>query len=70
MLVHVCQHERDVTGEEIIHFVAEAGLAQQLGAAHQVADGHVEVGVPTGPVGDACEGVGDQNILRRKHEKY
>ena len=30
LFVHVCQHERDVTGEEIVHFVAKAGLAQQL----------------------------------------
>ena len=63
LLVHVGKHEGYVGGEEVVHLVAERGLAQQLGAPHQVTDGHVEVGVPTRPVGDPCEGVSHQNIL-------
>lgn len=50
LFVHVGQHEGDVGGEQVIHLVAEGGLAQQLGAAHQVADCHVEVRVARGPV--------------------
>ena len=64
MFVHVGQHERDVGGEKVVHLVAEGGLAQQLGPSHQVADGHVEVGVAAGPVGDAGERVGDEDLLR------
>ena len=63
LLVHVGEHEGDVGGEEVVHLVAERGLARQLGAPHQVSDGHVEVGVPTRPVGDPSEGVSHQNIL-------
>ena len=45
LFVHVCEHEGDVGGEEVIHFVPQGGLAQKLGPPHQVPDGHVEVGV-------------------------
>ena len=63
MLVHVCEHERDVAGEEVVHLVPETGLTQQLRAAHQVANGHVEVCVPARPVGDLVEGVRHQDLL-------
>ncbi len=33
LLVHVCEHEADVAGEEVVHLVAEARLAKELGAA-------------------------------------
>ena len=64
LLVHICQHETDVGSEQVIHFVAQGRLAEQLGAPHQVPDGHVEVGVATGPVGDPCEGMSYQNVLQ------
>ena len=70
LLVDGFHHRERVAGQHVVHLVPQRRLTQQLRATHQVADGHVEVGVPAGPVGDACEGVGDQNILRRKHEKY
>ena len=57
LLVHICQHETDVGSEQVIHFVAQGRLAEELGAPDQVADGHVEVCVATGPVGDPCEGM-------------
>ena len=62
--VDVCEHEADVAGEEVVHLVAEAGLAQQLGAPDEVADGHVEVGVAAGPVGDP------RKRMRHKHLLY
>ena len=34
------------------------GFTQQFTATHKVANGHVEVGVATAPVGNLCEGVG------------
>ena len=64
LLVHVGEHEADVGGEKVVHLVAEAGLAEKLGAADEVADGHVEVSVAAGPVGDPCEGVGHQHLLQ------
>ena len=63
LLVHVGEHEADVGGEQVVHLVAQGGLAEQLGAPHQVPDGHVEVGVAAGPVGDPGEGVGHQHVL-------
>ena len=63
LLVHVGEHERDIAGEEVVHLVAERGLAEQLGAPHQIADRHVEVRVAGGPVGNARERVRHQNIL-------
>ncbi len=65
LLVHVGEHERDVAGEEVVHLVAERRLAQQLGAAHQIADRHVEVRVARGPVRDACERLRHQHVLRQ-----
>ena len=37
MPVHVVQHQRDVGGQQVVHLVAQRGLAQQFGAPHQVA---------------------------------
>ena len=64
LLVHVGQHETDVGGQEVVHLIAQRGLTQQLGASDQIADGHMEVSVATGPVGDPGEGVGHQHILK------
>ena len=38
-------------------------LAEQLAAAHQVSDRHVEVSDSAAPVGDLCELVHRQNVL-------
>ena len=37
------EHERDVRGQQVVHLVAQAGLAQQSTTPYQTADGHVEV---------------------------
>ena len=37
LLVHVGEHEADVGGQQVVHLVAQRGLAQQLGPTHQVA---------------------------------
>ena len=37
---------------------------QQLGAAHQVAYGHVEVVVAAGPIVNPGDWVGHQNVLK------
>ena len=63
LLVHVGQHERNVGREQIVHLVAEGGFAEQLRAAHQIADRHVEVGVTGGPVRDARERMRYQDVL-------
>ncbi len=36
LLVHIGEHEGDVGGEEVVHLVAQARLAQQLRATHQI----------------------------------
>lgn len=41
----------------------QGGLTKQLASSHQVANGYVEIGVATAPVGDLGEGVSDENIL-------
>lgn len=41
----------------------QGGLAEELASSHQVANGYMEVGVATAPVGDLGEGVSDENIL-------
>ena len=56
----------DVGGEQIVHLVAQRGLAEELGAPDEVADGHVEVSVATGPVGDPGEGMSDQDVLEKQ----
>lgn len=63
LLAHVGEHQGDVRREQVVHLVAEQGVAEQLGAAHQIADGHVEVRVARRPVGDARERVRDENVL-------
>ena len=65
LFVHICQHKTDVGGQQVIHLVPQRGLAEQLGAPDQVADGHVEVGVATGPVGDPGEGMSYQDVLEK-----
>ena len=65
MFVHICQHQTDVGGQQVIHLVPQRGLAEQLGAPDQVADGHVEVGVATGPVRNPGEWMSDQNLLEK-----
>ena len=67
MFVHICQHQTDVRGQQVIHLVSQRRLAQELGAPDQVPDGHVEVSVAAGPVGDPGEGMSDQDVLE-KHE--
>ena len=64
LFVDVLHHAVDVGGQQVVHLVAQRGLAEQLGALDKVAYGHVEVGVATGPVGNLAEGKRDQNILR------
>ena len=64
LFVDVLHHAVDVGGQQVVHLVAQRGLAQQLGALDKVAYGHVEVGVATGPVGNLAEGKRHENILR------
>lgn len=64
LLVHVRKHEGNVGGQQVVHLVAEGRFAQQLGAAHQVADRHVEVRVARRPVGNAREWMSHQNLLQ------
>ena len=68
MPVHIGQHEGDVAGQKVVHFVSQGGLTQKLGSSDQVTDGHMEVGVARGPVGDAREGMGHQNVLEKKRD--
>ena len=63
LLVDGLHHGEGVGGQHVVHLVAEGGLAEQLGPAHQVAYRHVEVGVAAGPVGDLVEGVRRQDLL-------
>ena len=65
LFVDVLHHAVDVGGQQVVHLVAQGRLAQQLGALDQVADGHVEVSVATGPVGNLAEGKRHENILRK-----
>ena len=67
LLIHVGEHEWDVTREQVVHLVAEGGFAQQLGASHQISDCHMEVRVTGGPVRNAREWVRHQNILKRNN---
>ena len=66
MFVHICQHQTDVGGQQVIHLISQGCLAKQLGASDQVTDGHVEVSVATGPVGDPGEGMSDQDVLEKQ----
>ena len=63
LLVDGFHHRERVAGQHVVHLVPQRRLTQQLRATHQVADGHVEVGVPARPVGDLVEGVGHQDLL-------
>lgn len=45
------------------------GLTQQFASSDQVADGDVEVGVPTAPVGDLGEGMGGQDVLHKHTQR-
>ena len=63
LLVDRLHHGECVAGQHVVHFVTQRRLAEQLGATHQVADGHVEVRVPARPVGDLVEGVRHQDLL-------
>jgi len=69
LFVECGEHETDVWCQQVVHLVAQRGLAEQLAAAHEVADGHVEVGVATAPVGDLGEGVGHQDVLHGRAEQ-
>lgn len=64
LFVDVLHHAVDVGGQQVVHLVAQRGLAQQLGAFDKVAYGHVEVSVTTRPVGNLAEGKSHENILR------
>ena len=46
------------------------GLTQQFASSDQVADGDVEVGVPTAPVGDLGEGMGGQDVLNKHTHRW
>ena len=63
LFVHVSEHEADVRGEEVVHFIPETGLAEQFTSSNQVTNCHVEICVPTWPVGDTGKRMCDQNIL-------
>lgn len=43
----------------------QRGLTQQFASSDQVADGDVEVGVPTAPVGDLGKGVSGEDVLHK-----
>ena len=63
LLVDGFHHRERVAGQHVVHLVPQRRLTQQLRAAYQVADGHVEVRVPARPVGDLVEGVRHQDLL-------
>ena len=65
LFVDVLHHAVDVGGQQVVHLVAQRGLAEQLGALDKVAYGHVEVSVATGPVGDPGEWMSYQNVLQK-----
>ena len=65
LLVDGFHHRERVAGQHVVHLVPQRRLTQQLRATHQVADGHVEVGVPARPVGDPRERVSHQNVLKQ-----
>lgn len=69
LLVQIGQHQRYVRGQQVVHFVPERRLAEQLRAAHQVADGHVEVGVSGRPVRYSGKGVGHQKLLEIRPDR-
>ena len=69
LAIHVSQHHRDVRSEEIVHLVAEAGLAEKAAASHQTANSDVEVVGPAAPVGDLGEGMSGENFLHTENEK-
>lgn len=62
--VHVCQYHGDVGGEQVVHLVSEARLAEQPAASNQTTDGDVEVVWSAAPVGDLREWVGCENFLK------
>ena len=63
------KHERDVRGQQVVHLVSQAGLAQQSTTPYQTADGHVEVVVTTTPVGDLCKWVYIQDFLGERKQR-
>ena len=65
-LSFVGEHERDVRGQQVVHLVAQADLAQQSTIPYQTADGHVEVVGTTTPVGDLCKWVYIQDFLEER----
>lgn len=65
LLVHVCQHQRDVRCQQVIHFISQAGFTQELRAPNEIADGHVEVGVAGRPIRYAGKGMGYENFLNK-----
>ena len=60
------EHERDVRGQQVVHLVAQAGLAQQSTTPYQTADGHVGT---TTPVGDLCKWVYIQDSLEERKQR-
>ena len=65
VVVDVGKHEADVGGEEVVHLLAEAGLADQPWAAQGVtADEHGEEARGRRPVGDPREGMCHQDLLQ------
>ena len=69
LLVHVGQHQRNVGGQEVVHFVAQRRLTQQFGASNQVTNGHVEIGVTRWPIWNSGKWMGHQDFLKRSKEK-
>lgn len=63
LFIHVSKHKGDVGCQKIVHFVAKGGLTEELGAADEVSDRHMEVSIARRPVRYSGERVGDQNVL-------
>lgn len=66
LLIHIREHQRNVGGQEVIHLVTQRGFAKELWTAHEVSYRHVEVSVAGRPIGDSCEGMCDQYILKKR----
>lgn len=65
LLIHIREHQRNVGGQEVIHLVTQRGFAKELRTAHEVSYRHVEVSVARRPIGDSCEGMCDQYVLKK-----
>lgn len=64
LFVHICEHQRYVGSEEVVHLVTQRRFTKQLRSPHQITNGHVEVSVAWWPVRDSCERVSHEDVLR------